>query len=566
MPTRVLDPSVAAKIAAGEVVERPVSVVKELLDNSIDAGADRIEIEIKGGGIQLIKVSDNGAGISSDEVILAFSRHATSKIASIDDLNEIKTLGFRGEALPSIAAVSHVTLATRTDNEEVGVRVDIDSGIVTDKRQIGCPGGTVVDVKDLFRKVPARLKFLKSNQTESGRISNLVSQYCLAYPEIKIRLSVDGKVALDSPGNGALLDAITAVYGVAVAGDMIEIADETGDLRINGYVSRPSLSRSNRSYISLYVNRRWVKSQALTYAVEEAYSGLLVTGRHPIAMINVYMPYSDVDVNVHPAKTEVRFQDERALFAALQKAVRASLTASPSIPQVSAGSGSQQYAMKLAEAASTLFVRETPDSTYSVNTRDEVDVVPESDIPILRVVGQIAASYVLAEGPDGLYIIDHHAAHERILYEKIKMERERSEVEVQGLLELITMELTPHQQQQFKGRSGYLTDYGFDIEPFGDRTYLIRSVPSIIAGRNVVESTMAVIDSLGDTVADWDDEIAISLACHGAIKAGQTLSMGEMRELVGQLEKAAQPYNCPHGRPTMIRLNILQLEKEFKRR
>jgi len=253
MPTRVLDPSVAAKIAAGEVVERPVSVVKELLDNCIDAGADQIEIDIKGSGIQQIKVSDNGTGISSGEVILAFSRHATSKIASIDDLNEIKTLGFRGEALPSIAAVSHVTLVTRTDNEEAGVRVDIDSGIVTDKRQQGCPRGTVVDVKDLFRKVPARLKFLKSNQTESGRIYNLVSQYCLAYPEIKIRLVADGKAALDSPGNGVLLDAITSVYGVTVADDMIRIADEAGDIRIYGYVSRPSLSRSNRSQPMLVI-------------------------------------------------------------------------------------------------------------------------------------------------------------------------------------------------------------------------------------------------------------------------------------------------------------------------
>jgi DNA mismatch repair protein MutL len=565
MPTRILDPSVAAKIAAGEVVERPASVVKELVDNCLDSGATRIGVQIKGGGINQIKVVDNGIGIASDEVEIVFARHATSKVVTADDLTEIKTLGFRGEALPSIAAVARVSLETHYETEPVGTKIVIDNGDVIEKRQFGCPKGTVVLVENLFRKVPARLKFLKSTQAENGRISNIVSQYCLAYPEVKFSLVMEEKDVLNSPGSGNAMDAVTAVYGLDVADGLMEIASNNGSIEIFGYTSKPSLSRSNRNYISIFVNRRWVKSQALAYALEEAYHGLLVAGRHPISIVNIILPYSEVDVNVHPAKTEVRFSDERAVFAAVQKLARGTLVGSISVPEVGRRLSSQQ-SIPFTHVAHPVVTEGQVASTPSVSSVNDLEVNGESPLPILRVVGQITNTYIVAEGPDGAYLIDQHAAHERILYEKVLSEREQRTVGVQSLLELITMELSPNQEVLLKSRSEYLYSYGFNIEPFGDRTYVIRAVPALIAGKNVVESVLAVIDSLDDTVADWKDGIAVSLACHGAIKAGQLLGAEEMREIVGQLEKAAQPYNCPHGRPTMIHITTAQLEKEFKRR
>jgi len=565
MPTRILDPSVAAKIAAGEVVERPASVVKELVDNCLDSGATRIGVQIKGGGISQIKVVDNGIGIAFDEAEIVFARHATSKVVTADDLNEIKTLGFRGEALPSIAAVARVSMETHYETEPVGTKIVIDNGDVIEKRQFGCPKGTVILVENLFHKVPARLKFLKSTQAENGRISNIISQYCLAYPEVKFSLVIEGKDVLNSPGNGNAMDAVTAVYGLDVADGLTEIASNNGSIEIFGYTSKPSLSRSNRNYISIFVNRRWVKSQMLAYALEEAYHGLLVVGRHPISIVNIISPYSEVDVNVHPAKTEVRFRDERAVFAAVQKAAWATLVGSISVPEVGRSLSSQQ-SIPFTHVAHPVVAERQVASTPYVSSVNDVKINGESSLPILRIVGQIASTYIVAEGPGGAYLIDQHAAHERILYEKVVSEREQRAVGVQGLLELITMELSSNQEMMLKSRSEYLNSYGFNIEPFGDRTYVIRAVPALIAGKNVVESVLSVIDSLDDTVADWNDGIAVSLACHGAIKAGQLLSAEEMRELVGQLEKAAQPYNCPHGRPTMIHLTTAQLEKEFKRR
>ena len=565
MLTRILDPSVAAKIAAGEVVERPASVVKELVDNCLDAGATRIDVEIKGGGLNRIAVTDDGTGIPSNEVEIAFARHATSKVFTADDLVEIKTLGFRGEALPSIAAVARVSMETCAETESAGTKIVIDNGNVIEKKPTGCPRGTVIWVENLFRKVPARLKFLKSTQAENGRISNIISQYCLAYPEVKFTLVIEGKTTINSPGNGKTLDAVTAVYGLDIADGLAELANDNDGIAVGGYTSKPSLSRSNRSYISLFVNRRWIKSPPLTYALEQAYHGLLVTGRHPIAVVNIYLPYDEVDVNVHPAKTVVRFKDERAVFAAVQKAARASLAGSISAPEVSR-SPSLQQAMPFSHIAHPLVVEREVTSTLDESPIEKADAGQVSNLPILRVVGQIASTYIVAEGPDGAYLIDQHAAHERIQYERIRLQRQQRSVGVQGLLELITVELLPRQEQLLKERYEYLNGYGFSIEHFGDRTYVIRSVPAFIADKNVGESVLAVIDSLEDTVADWDNEIAISLACHGAIKAGQLLSAEEMRELIGQLEKAAQPYSCPHGRPTMIHLTTTQLEKEFKRR
>jgi len=557
MPIKILAPEVVSKIAAGEVVERPASVVKELIENSLDAGATQVSIEARGGGVSLIRVSDNGIGIPADEVELAFHRYATSKINDMADLETISSLGFRGEALPSIAAVAEVEVLTRTTGEIAGTYLKLQQGKVVEKTKRGRPEGTTVTVRNLFRNVPARLKFLKSVATESGHISNLVSQYCLAFPEVRFSMIVEGRMALQTPGSGSLRDALVKVYGLDTAEAMIEVKE--GELlpRISGFVSAPSLSRSSRSHLSFFVNRRWVRSRLLSRAVEDAYQGMLMVGRHPIAVLNISLPGDDVDINVHPTKTEVRFHYEHALFAAAQKAVRAALVAEMPVPVVRhptpVGSPIKQeplWAEKEEVVAAPIFA---PAET-------------ERRLPILRVLGQAASTYIIAEGPDGLYLIDQHAAHERILFEKVRAQQARREVEVQGLLEPVTIEVTPRQEELLKVGGEILAAHGFAIEPFGQRTYLVRTVPAVVEEK-VAEALGEVLDALSSegNPEEWEQKVAISLACHSAVRAGQVLSPEEMRQLVRELEQTELPLTCPHGRPTMIRFSSSQLEREFGR-
>jgi len=571
MPIRILSPDVASKIAAGEVVERPASVVKELLENSLDASATQIAIEVQGGGVRLIRVVDNGGGIPPEEVDLAFERFATSKVATADDLEGISSLGFRGEALPSIAAVSEVTMVTRSKDELSGIFVNIKDGAILEKAKRGCPPGTTVTVRNLFRNVPARLKFLKSASTENGHISNLVSQYSLAFPEVRFTLIIDGRTTFRSPGSGSLREVLGAVYGLDVAKAMLMIeAKEDADLLlpgVTGFVSPISLTRASRSYMSFFVNRRWVQSRMATYALEEAYHGLLMVGRHPIAVINISLLPQEVDVNVHPTKNEVRFRNERDIFSAVQKSVKATLTAQAPMPTLDTLPQPQP-----APAAPTERLPAFEVKPGEAVAKSPVAVPPSAEpvaksLPILRVVGQLANTYVIAEGPDGMYLIDQHAAHERVLFEKIRNERSRRAVEVQGLLQPVPVELTVRQQELLELQSEALSEYGFGIEHFGERTYLVRSVPAVLRGQNVAQSLVEVLDFLAEgEKGDRREEIAISLACHGAVRAGQALSYEEMRDLIRQLEQASQPRNCPHGRPTMIHLSSSQLEKGFGRR
>jgi DNA mismatch repair protein MutL len=572
MPIRILSPDVAAKIAAGEVVERPASVVKELVENSLDAGATQIAIEVQGGGVRLIRVVDNGAGIPPEEVDLAFERFATSKVATADDLESISSLGFRGEALPSIAAVSEVTMVTRSRDELSGIFVNIKDGAILEKAKRGCPIGTTVTVRNLFRNVPARLKFLKSTATENSHISNLVTQYSLAFPEVRFTLIIDGKTSFRSTGSGNLREALGAVYGIDVAKAMLQIeAKEGADPllpKLTGFVSPLSLTRASRNYMSFFVNRRWVQSRMLNFALEEAYKGLLVSGRHPIAVINVLLPPQDIDVNVHPAKSEVRFRNERDVFFAIQKAVRETLTVQspmPTLDTLQTAPLTRPVPAPLpvfdakADAATSRTPLATPPSAEPPPVRGA--------LPVLRVVGQLANTYIIAEGPDGMYLIDQHAAHERVLFERIRDQKVRRAVEVQGLLQPVPVQLTVRQQELLELQSEALSEYGFDIEHFGERTYLVRSVPVLLKGKNVSQSLVEILDFLGEgEKGDLREEIAVSLACHGAVRAGQALSHDEMRDLIRQLEQASQPRTCPHGRPTMVHLSSSQLEKGFGRK
>ncbi|MFC1912826.1 DNA mismatch repair endonuclease MutL [Chloroflexota bacterium] len=570
MAIKVLDKKVISQIAAGEIVERPAAVVKELLENSLDAGANQISVEVSGGGVSLIRVTDNGGGIPAQEIALAFERHATSKIDDIGDLESIVSLGFRGEALPSIAAAAQVEIVTQVTGETGGSYLRLRDGAVVEQKSQGRSQGTTVTASDLFCNMPARLKFLKSTATENSHIANVVSQYALAYPEDKFNLSVDGRATLRTSGSGGLIDSVIAVYGLEVARNMVPIGSgerewESGvaasSLSVNGVVGSPAVSRANRGYLSFFVNRRWISSRLLAWAVEEAYHGLLMVGKHPIAVINISLPSREVDVNIHPTKTEIKFQNERIVFSAVQKAVRQSLIELTPVPDI--GEAVTIYSTP-SQSKQTSWPLPVWDSRAIGLPADSQASAPS--LPALRVLGQLLNSYIIAEGPDGLYLIDQHAAHERILFEKIQRQSLQQAIEVQRLLEPATLEVNPQQEEVLKCRYEGLVEVGFSIEPFGDRTYLVRTVPALLQGKDWVGMVRELLDSLsGSDNEDWVEKAAISMACHGAVRAGQQLADGEMRELVRQLEQASLPHTCPHGRPTIIHLNSSQLRKEFGR-
>ena len=570
MTIKLLDPKVVSLIAAGEVVERPASVVKELVENSLDAGSSQISVEAGGGGVGLIRITDNGVGIPSAELDLVFQRYATSKITSLEDLESISSLGFRGEALPSIAAVAEVDIVACIAGESAGNYLSLRDGSIVDRGSRGRSQGTTVTARNLFRKVPARLKFLKSTATENSHIANVVSQYALAFPEVKFDLLIDSRAVLRTPGSGQLIDTIAQVYGLEVAQNMLGIGSGDGEwksgvatssLSVTGMVGSPAISRSNRSYISLFVNRRWISSRLLAWAVEEAYHGLLMQGKHPVAVINISLPAEGVDVNIHPTKTEVKFQNEHMVFGAVQKAVRRVLIELAPVPKI------EEVATTYGAPSGTRQVLRTlPIGGDSPITSPATPQTPAVSLPVLRILGQLLSSYIVAEGPDGLYLIDQHAAHERILFEKIKDQKLQQEIEIQGLLEPVTFEVNPKQEEVLKSHYEDLTEFGFSIEPFGDRTYLVRAVPALLYQKDWAGMVRELLDSLsGENKRDWREEIAISMACHSAVRAGQTLTDDEMRELIRQLEQAALPQTCPHGRPTVIRLSSTQLGKEFGR-
>jgi len=566
MPIKVLDKKVVAQIAAGEVVTRPASVAKELVENALDAGASQIAVEARGGGSSLIRVMDNGSGIASAEVALAFERYATSKIVDLSDLQSIAALGFRGEALPSIAAVAQVDILTGAEGEATGTYVSVQEGKVAVKKDQARPRGTTVTVRELFRNVPARRKFLKSVPTENSHIANVVSQYALAYPEVGFTLFLEGRKALGTAGKGRLIDSVIEVYGVEIARQMLEVPEggwgsDEAPVGVTGMVGAPSVGRTSRNYLSFFINRRWVSSRFLAWAVEEAYHGLLPQGRHPVAVLSITLPPSEVDVNIHPAKSEVKFRDERRVFTAVQKAVRQTLLAQTPVPRieevaVAYGAPSRQAEIDWSGALSCQRA-----------DRPSPEVAPPlaAALPVLRVLGQLLASYIVAEGPDGLYLIDQHAAHERIVFERVKEQRAKRGVEVQGLLEPVPFEVTSQQAVALESRHQELAEFGFSLEPFGDCTYLVRSVPLTLSGGDWPGALREILDS-GEERRDWQEKVAVAIACHsGAVKANQILSDDEMRALVRQLEKAAVPHTCPHGRPTLIHLNSQQLRREFGR-
>jgi DNA mismatch repair protein MutL len=580
---KILDKDTVSRIAAGEVVERPAAVVKELIENSIDAGATEIAVEVRGGGVSLMQVSDNGSGVAREELSIAFQRHATSKLSGAEDLDSINTLGFRGEALPSIAAVADVEMVSCPPGAS-GAFIALSDGKVVGKGARARSAGTTVVVRNLFRSVPARLKFLRSTATENGHIASVVSEYALAYPEIRFALAMDGRATLSTTGSGRLLDAVLSIYGLETARSMIQIKPDvsrmggTGHISVNGMIGAPHIARANRDYLSFFVNRRWISGRLLAKAVEDAYHGLLTVGKHPVAVINIELPGGEVDVNIHPAKTEVRFQNDGQVFGSIQKAVRSTLVEMTPVPLIQqpavayaapptaaasgiyAAPGWQTHAQGGTHAAKSDGAQ--PDAPAATPHADAT--LPWDSLPALRLLGQVAASYIVAEGPDGIYLIDQHAAHERIMFEKVEKQRSVKGVEVQGFLDPVIFEATPRQDALMRSHNQGLADAGFSIEHFGGTTYMVRAAPAGLDGNGCLAALREMLDTPGEG-AGWMERAAQTLACHSAVRAGKVLSMEEMRQLLRELEQTFIPHTCPHGRPTMTRISLAQLEKEFRR-
>ncbi len=578
MPIRLLSSEVSSQIAAGEVVERPASVVKELTENSLDAGAKNISILIADAGRILIEVADDGHGIPSDELQLAASRHATSKLVLSDDLFHIRTLGFRGEALASIGSVSNMSITSRVASAKEGARLKVDGGISSKVEKVGAPVGTVVHVENLFYNVPARLKFLKTDVTERRAIDSLVTRYALAYPDVRFKV-MDGKqVTLQTAGDGDRRAILAALYGVEVAKQMLEVMASEDGLSLTGFISPVSLTRSNRREITFFINGRWVQEISLNSALLQAYHTLLMVGRYPLTALFLEMSPEDVDVNVHPTKAEVRFRSQEKIFSFVQRSVRKALLAYTPVPSVSPqlwGSRSvptetravvidwsigheEQLSVDSSELPITSYQSPNSQSTFSTG------------VPLLRLVGQIGSTYLVAEGPDGLYLIDQHAAHERVLFEKLMAQHENKSIPSQALLSPEIVTLPPGSAKILLEQLPFLNHFGFEVEEFGTNTFQVRAMPVLFAGGSPASALKALVEDFEEDESPLQAEVEAPLAARVckrlAVKGGQALTSEEQRSLLNDLEACQSPRTCPHGRPTMIHLTVDMLERQFGRR
>ncbi len=681
----VLDENTSNKIAAGEVVEKPASVVKELVENSIDAGATSISVDIKNGGISYIKVTDNGSGMDEDDVEIAFERHATSKIKRAEDLDSIITMGFRGEALASIAAVSSVELQTRAAGNTYGMYVHISGGTFREVRQTGCPVGTTFIIRDLFYNTPARYKFLKKDSTEAGYISDTISRIALGNPEISFRLTSGKALLLHTPGNNDVKSAIYSIYGKEIIKELIEVGYQDEKYKITGYIGKPEAARANRNYQSLYINRRYVKSKMVSYAVEQAYNSILMKNKFPFFVLNIELNPLLVDANVSPAKTEVRFAEEsflsRAIYMAVSKALSSDTLFNPvtvptkdreifkfkgidpkpdyvqeelrynfeqKVPEGTQFQESKSLSTEPASPANSIGIKmsEQPadirpvSAALNVNTRiseeqeirsftealkplartdlalnsrapaellhpgqavpedylpldvespivkeeiiPDIQTVsqtvseeipkkksPELDLTAMKYIGQAFSTYIILQNGEELVLVDQHAAHERIIYEKLKIKYEDQENTTQLLLEPAVIQFQALELNEIRARQEMLNKIGFVFEDFGNNSIIIRGIPYLLEGCSpkdvFLELTDKIFSSLKPVVTPLADEIIHTIACKAAIKANKKLDDSEVTRLLEELALAGSRYTCPHGRPTVIRLTKYEIEKMFKR-
>ena len=597
---RVLPPEVAARIAAGEVIERPASVVKELVENALDAGATRIDIEVEGGGADRIRVRDDGHGIPPEQVADAFERHATSKLRSEHDLYAVRTLGFRGEALAAIAAAADVDLITRPSAQTAGATLRLRQGRTERQGSAAAAPGTSIEVRDLFASLPARRRFLRATRSETQAVTRVVADYALAYPEVAFHLTADGRSALTSSGSGDPRDAVAAVHGAEVAAALLpahaervaSIEGETDVARceVAGLVGPPSLHRASRAAIHVVANGRAVTARALLPAVELGYEGLLPGGRHPVALIRITVPPDQVDVNVHPQKAEVRFRHERLVFAAVQAAVRAALSASPHLTPAAPDLDTFAPSTPDGSMPST---RAWPGFDFAPNTSDgprvggplgreviaaaraasqvepPVQSSPPSEtrVPVLRPLGQVEGTYIVAESSDGMVLVDQHAAHERVLYEEVRARIAAGERPSQPLLHSVLATLSAPQAALLAGGTHDLEAIGWQVEAADGAAVIVRAVPAALAGRDVTRALRDYLERLeAEERLSGPDRAAATLACRAAVMAGDRLDDAQQRALLDALARCDTPHTCPHGRPTMLHLSRAALERSFGRR
>lgn len=593
----VLGENISNKIAAGEVIERPASVVKELVENSIDASSTSITVEINNGGISYIRVTDNGSGMADDDAKVAFIRHATSKITTESDLSIIKTLGFRGEALASIASVSQVEMHTKPKDDTFGTRAVYDGGECQAIESAGCPDGTTIIVKNLFYNTPARLKFLKKDSREGAAISEIMYDLALSRPDISFKYISNGKLVFNTPGDGNLKNTVLVLYGKDIYNSLIKVSYKGNILSISGFIGSPDSARSNRNYQMFFINNRYIKSRMLSAAVDNAYKTYLMVNKFAFCILFISIYPDLVDVNVHPTKAEVRFQDEKEVFSAVFNTVRNGLAGEVLIPknsmEVKKAVVEQMKVEDVPDYSRCEAIKEehfdnnginkinipqnidniekvyTPVEDVSIGSDDALtDDGAHSLMPPLVIIGQCHLTYILCQGPDGLYIIDQHAAHERILYEKFRNSFEKGGVASQKLLSPLVVELVPKEINIIKDKLKTLEKLGFEIELFGSNAVMLRSVP-ILFGEPILKKffieTVDLMDENASSSKSSVDRILYTMACRSAVKANDKLDITEMEELVRELRKTQNPYNCPHGRPTIIRITRLELEKKFKR-
>jgi DNA mismatch repair protein MutL len=561
-PLLTLPQDVAERIAAGEVIERPVSVVKELIENALDAGAHEIRVEVRGGGLRLIRVTDDGYGIPSEELERVCQRHTTSKILRVEDLYQLHTLGFRGEALASIAAIAEVTLLSRTiETEEAGEEqaalwLMIRGGEVMQRGKRARSHGTTVTVRDLFYNVPARLNFVRQSRTENGYILQLLRRYAVGYPAVRFNLTIDERTVLQTSGSGDLAVALAELYHLPLHEMLHEVSVSDGEhYAIHGYIGNRVLAQSNRQYVTLFVNGRLVQVRSLQDAFEQGYRGLLSKGKHPLLVLFLDVPPEEVDVNVHPAKTEVRLIRESEITAAVTRTIRAVLERSPALPEEVPFPGpmlatqrrlpgSRRRGLHVAETAEDYHVETAPPGSIEV-------------IASLHPLAQLQQAVILAEAPDGsLYLIDQHRAHERILYEHLRSTyagtpREEPE-DAHLLLEPIIVEMKRHQAELLEMRLPMLRGLGLECERFGGRSFLIRSVPDGEGYEQLAAHLQELMDIAAEDSSDWEDHLLIGLACRSALKRGRELGQGEQAALLKGLAKVSAPAVCPHGSPILL--------------
>ena len=615
MPIKILPPDISNKIAAGEVVERPASVVKELVENAIDAESRNINVEIRAGGKRLISVSDNGAGMSREDALIAIERHATSKISSVEDLESIQTFGFRGEALPSIASVSQFELLTRTPDAVEGTKITVEGSAVRPVQASGCSPGTHITANNLFHNVPARLKFLKSDATELNHITNQVMWAALANPKIQFSLSHNNRSLIDVRACESYIERIRLLYGKEFAENLIEFDADLPNLHLHCFIGKPDFTKSNRNYQLFFLNRRPIRSKVLGAALNEAMRSMVPKDRHVVAFLFLRMSGQQVDVNVHPAKIEVRFQNERSLYSGVVRLLHSGIYKNKYIPKMetqdstpegrdtSTNVPSQQPRIGVEIPSSNVFpapYREftkpapTPAPTTTPIHPEELGSSQESlqvesvqlpqhpipegtelqllDFEGVQLKTNLFNTYIVAEGADQVFLIDQHVAAERVLYERFVEQLKTDSVPVQGLLLPVTIEATLQQLTALDVHSELFEKLGFDVERFGGRTILVRSIPATLPTRLVNVTVTDLLDGLGSAVTptvehlEVQDKALITLACKSAVKAGDVLTMEEMVNLIKDLSQAKLPFNCPHARPIIVEMHRNELESRFKRR